>query len=241
MMRPPPAAAQASIALAIALVASVLPSGTAPYLRMSKSRSGNFGGLMLRTMSLARSQASADGSACATRQVTAKATAPEPRRKVRRLGLVFIGPSYTDQTNSRVQPAARTGLFSGEMQDDFSLRRTRSMLEKIDALPGAEHELPVHDRNAQVHLGQGRLQMRRHVVGTFVVVLIESRTLRRELIEELLQVATHGRRRVLLDDEGRGSVPAEQRQQSGTYVLLRHPRTHVVGEFMKAAARRADA
>src|SRR4029079_4564677 len=60
-----------------------------------------------------------------------------------------------------------------KVQHDFPLRRPRAMFEQIDALPRPQHQPAVHDRHVELHLGQRRLEMRRHVVRALVVMFIE--------------------------------------------------------------------
>src|SRR6516165_3786710 len=75
------------------------------------------------------------------------------------------------------------------------------MLQEKNALPDAELDAPVGNRDRQLGLGQGTLDVRRHVVGPFVVVAIEGDILRYEPPQKCLEIAQHLRRRVLLDQQ----------------------------------------
>ena len=116
-----------------------------------------------------------------------------------------------------------------------------AVLEEIDALPGTEHELAVHDRHRELHLGQGGFQMRRHVVRPLIVVFVESRASGRESVEEFFKVAPHGRRRILLDEQRGRGVTAEECEQAFARLLLFHPLAYIRGDFRQAAAAGADA
>src|SRR5580698_4937588 len=70
MTRPPPAPEQAATACEMASVESFLPSPSAPYLVISKSRLGNTGALMRARMELASSAAaSLDRAAAAAAEI----------------------------------------------------------------------------------------------------------------------------------------------------------------------------
>ena len=89
------------------------------------------------------------------------------------------------------------------------------MFEQIYALPRAKHELPIHHRHIELHLRERGLEMRRHVVGAFVVVVVEPLALGGQFIEEMLEIAAHGRRGVLLDQQRGRGVTAEQCEHAG--------------------------
>src|SRR5688572_31849193 len=63
-----------------------------------------------------------------------------------------------------------------------------AMFEQVYALPGAEHQAAIHDRHIELHLGERSLEVCRHVIRSFVAVLVGVRALGRELIEKLLEV-----------------------------------------------------
>jgi hypothetical protein len=59
------------------------------------------------------------------------------------------------------------------MKHELARMRRAAMFEEINALPGAERGLAVNDGNGKMGLRQRRANMRRHVVRTFGVVLID--------------------------------------------------------------------
>src|ERR1700680_3585299 len=69
-------------------------------------------------------------------------------------------------------------------QDERALMRRSAVLEEEDALPDAELEPAVSDRDRQLRLGQCTLDVRRHVVGPLVVVAVEADVLRHEPAQE---------------------------------------------------------
>src|SRR5271165_2639146 len=106
------------------------------------------------------------------------------------------------------------------MQRHLAPMRTTAMLDQEDALPCPQRQRAADHRQGELGLRQRDAQMRRHVVCAFAVVLIERAILGREPLEKLLQVAQNGRVGVLLDEQRRGSMAAEDREQAGLYPLL---------------------
>src|SRR3989442_449316 len=86
MTLPPPALLHAAIASANAFVQSVVPSATAPYSVMSKSRAGNFGGMIRFRMpgTCAHARVAASDAAFASASFgadLAETTGPKPAMK----------------------------------------------------------------------------------------------------------------------------------------------------------------
>lgn len=118
------------------------------------------------------------------------------------------------------------GSVPDEVQDDLSTVRAYPVFEEVDALPGSQGEFAFDERDRQLHLGEGCLQMSRHVVRAFGVMPVGTGLgpgLGREAIEEGLEVGAHGRIGVLLDQKRRGGVPAEDGEETGVHRLLAHP------------------
>src|SRR3972149_3938609 len=72
------------------------------------------------------------------------------------------------------------------------------MLDEIDPLPSAERHPAVLDRNAEGRRGDHRLDMARHVVGSFFLMGVVA-ILRREEIERVGEIQPHIRVGILLD------------------------------------------
>jgi hypothetical protein len=70
------------------------------------------------------------------------------------------------------------------MQGNLSPMRRAPMLEEVNPLPSTQGEPPFYDRNRQLHADEGGADMRRHVVGAFVVVPISAGVFRRQAIEK---------------------------------------------------------
>ncbi len=100
-------------------------------------------------------------------------------------------------------------LFANKMEGDLSPMRRTSMLEQVNALPGPQGEFPMYDRNRKLHAGQGRADMGGHVIGAFIHMPIPIRVLRRQAIEERLEVGANVPRGVLLNEQSGRGVPAE--------------------------------
>jgi hypothetical protein len=118
--------------------------------------------------------------------------------------------------------------------------RPAAMLEQVNALPGAERRLAVHDRNRQLNLRQRRAQMRRHVVGAFVIVLITSLLFRRQLLEECFQIGAHFPGRILLNEQRRRGVLAENGEQPSGDILRAHPATNLARDLHQTATSGAN-
>lgn len=89
-------------------------------------------------------------------------------------------------------------LAAEYVQGNAPFMRPTPMLKQINALPGAERHPAVDHGNRQLDLSERRSQVRRHVVGAFVVVIVEARIFRRDSLEECFQIRTYFRRGVLL-------------------------------------------
>src|SRR5262245_42837394 len=111
------------------------------------------------------------------------------------------------------------------------------MLEEINSLPRAEHELPADERYREMHLRERGANMRGHIVRAFVIVGISGRILRRELREERFEIGAHFGRGILLNEERCGGVPAKECQQSFAYALRGGPGADLAGEFDQPAPR----
>jgi hypothetical protein len=86
------------------------------------------------------------------------------------------------------------------MERDFALGRARAMFEKEDALPSSKQRSSKANRDRKLSLGECGLEMRGHVVGTFVVMLV-GEVLGSEPVEEVLEVSSSSGRRIFLDQE----------------------------------------
>ena len=105
------------------------------------------------------------------------------------------------------------------------------MFEQVDALPRAQRHASMFDRYGKLHLGEGRAQMRGHVVGSFGVVFVAGEVFGRERAEVGFQIASHRWIGILLNEERRGGVTAKQRQDAGLDGRFMNKLTHVRGEF----------
>ena len=85
----------------------------------------------------------------------------------------------------------RPPLFANEMQGDLSPMWRPSMLEQVNALPSPQGEFPLHDRNRKLHARQDRADMGGHIVGAFIPLPILIHVLRRQAIEERLEVGAN--------------------------------------------------
>jgi hypothetical protein len=97
------------------------------------------------------------------------------------------------------------------------------MLEQINPLPGPQGKPALQDWNCELHAGQRRADMCRHVVGAFVRVPISPRLLRRQAVEKCLKIGANVRRGVLLNEQSGRGVPAKQGQEPGLHLMRLQP------------------
>ena len=113
------------------------------------------------------------------------------------------------------------------------------MFEEVDALPGSEGKSAVDERDGELHLGERCFEMGRHIVRSFGVMLVGT-GLGREVIEVGDEVRAHSGVGVLLNEEGRGGVAAEDGEQAGVHRLLLNPLVDGGRAFVEALAPRCD-
>jgi hypothetical protein len=130
-------------------------------------------------------------------------------------------------------------LVAEYVQRNAPFMRPTPVLKQIYTLPGSERHSAVDHGDRQLDLRERRSQVRRHIVGAFVVVIVEARVLRCDSLEECFQVRTYFRRGVLLDEKGSRCVGTEYRHQSVTNGLISQPGLHGARDVDQAAARRA--
>jgi hypothetical protein len=148
-----------------------------------------------------------------------------------------VGP-----TQKAAMPAAagraggdRAPSFADQMHGDFPVVGRAPMLEEINTLPGSQRESAIPDRNGAVHAGQGGADVRGHVVGAFVCVTVSPGPLRRQAVEERLEIGANVRRRVLLNEQSGRGVPAEQGQEPGSHVVRSQPIEDIAGNLDEPA------
>ena len=114
-----------------------------------------------------------------------------------------------------------------------------AVFEEKNSLPGAELHFAVDDRNCFTRARERHADVRRHIVGTFVVVL-EVLIFRNQLIEKFFQIASRRRRSVfhrgqtatgVLHKNGNGSIA-----HAGPVDLV----LNLIGDFVRAFAARFD-
>ena len=114
--------------------------------------------------------------------------------------------------------------------------------EHIDALPGSQGHSAAHDRNRKLHLREGRAQMRRHVVRSFIIVRVTCRVFRRKLRKERFKIRAHFGGRVFLDQQRRSRCDGRRQSQGADVHGLRlQPLMYVPGDLQQPAPSRPDA
>jgi hypothetical protein len=130
----------------------------------------------------------------------------------------------------------RPRSFTNKMQGNLSPMRRTPMLEQVNTLPSSQGELPLNNRNRQLHTDEGRPDMCRHVVGAFVDVPISAGALRRQAVEKCLEIGANIPRGVLLYQQSGRRVPAKQGQKPGLDRMRLEPIPDVTRNLHEPAA-----
>src|SRR5207248_1385695 len=133
------------------------------------------------------------------------------------IGLFPLGRPPLAGKSSATRPArkpAADGSLADQMQHQLARMGGSAVLEQINALPRAEHRLASLHRNAELCLGQCRLDMRRHVIGSLILMPVAG-ILRRQTLEEGFEVGADIWIGILLYQQRGGGVPAPDGQQTG--------------------------
>src|SRR5687767_7222558 len=108
-------------------------------------------------------------------------------------------------------PVSTPTMLSGNVNNQLPPGTAPAVLPQVDALPGAERKPAARNWNGKRTAGQCGLDMRRHVVGTFGVVLVERIAFGDKALQPALEVALRRRVGVFLDDEARRGVAQKHR------------------------------
>ena len=108
------------------------------------------------------------------------------------------------------------------------------MLEKKNALPGAELHPAVGDRDYFARAGQDGTDVRSAVVAAFRGVLEIRGVLGHEALEKFLQIAPRGGIGVLHNDQAATGVPNENGDRAAFHPALSDKRGNAIGDFVGA-------
>ena len=120
--------------------------------------------------------------------------------------------------------------------------RTPTVLPDIDALPGAELQTAVTDRQRQIMPRQQGPRMRGHVIRTLVVVCVDGIAVGHQALRHTLKIMANARIGILGQTKARAGVLQEKMAQSGSNPRWTggHQGLHARGETRESAARRFD-
>ena len=76
-----------------------------------------------------------------------------------------------------------------------------AVFPEVHALPGAEGESALGDRDGEVHGGEGGAHMSGHIVGAFVIMLKHRIAVGADARHEAFQIAPHAGIGVFLNDQ----------------------------------------
>lgn len=114
------------------------------------------------------------------------------------------------------------------------------MLEKVNALPGAELHLSIDDWDYFARTRQNGAYVRRTIVTTFRGVFEPWSVFGHQSLEELLQIAPGGWIGVFHQNETTTGVPNEDGNRARTHAALVDYRFHLRGKFVGALAVGGD-
>jgi hypothetical protein len=114
--------------------------------------------------------------------------------------------------------------------------RALPMLKQVHALPGAERELSITDRNGDLSLGKSRANVRGHIVWTFGGMAIEARVLGDYPAEKFGQVSHNVGVGIFLNDERCRRMLAENGHEAGLGRMALKPRADLACKFVQAFA-----
>ena len=170
------------------------------------------------------------------------------RRQTRRVaqwrGKVFHRRIAKEQPFRRLSASHRAvrmvngsdGSSTKKMQRHAPAMARPAMLAQIQSLPGAQRQLSANQRDRQRYAGKDRLQVRRHVVRTFIIVGITI-VFRCKTGKPADDIAPHFMRRVFLNGQGGRGMAAEHGQLAGGHALFASPAHHVASDLVQPLAR----
>ena len=126
------------------------------------------------------------------------------------------------------------------MERERSAVRRAAMLEQIDALPGAQDQAPLGERDRELGLGERGADVGGHVVGALVAMPIERGIFRSDAGEEALEVGTRVAGRIFLHEQGRRAVTAENGEETLTHSLFPDPGVDTMSSIEQSLPCRLD-
>lgn len=132
-------------------------------------------------------------------------------------------------------PARLALLFADDGNENLPAVSVCAVLEEKESLPCAQLQPAIRDWNGFARSRQNHPNVRRHVVGTFVVVL-EILFLRDEFVEEPFQVAPCCGRRIFHQDQTATGVLDESGYDALTHFRCGDDISNAIGYFVGSFA-----
>lgn len=143
---------------------------------------------------------------------------------------------FTNRDDSRGRDIA---YLAKSFSDDGDLNVTTMwiapMFEQENSLPGAECHVAVNDWNRLARSGQNHSDVGRHVIRSFIVMLVIG-VFGHEFLEKSLKITTCGRCCVFHDHQAATRVLDEDRDRAATNLGFRDLLLDLVGDFVRAFA-----
>ena len=131
-------------------------------------------------------------------------------------------------------------LVSDPVSRDDALMRGTAVFPEIDALPGAQREPAMVDGNGNVDRRQGSPDVGWHVVIAFGRMNEKRIAIRNKPGEEFLEIASHIRIGIFLDEQRGRSMAKVQSKETLIESVFGEPRCHLLSQFIEAASARGN-
>src|ERR1700694_3815373 len=122
------------------------------------------------------------------------------------------------------------------MQNDAATVWPFPVLKQVHALPGAQRQLSIVDRNRHLCLGECGTDVGSHVIRSFRGVAIEARIFGNESSEEIRKISHYIRVGILLNYQRCRGVLAENGQEAGLGLVSVKPGRYLTRKRVQAFA-----
>jgi len=116
--------------------------------------------------------------------------------------------------------------------------RVMPVFIQIHPLPGSEGAMSIADGQGHLHLGQDSAHMRRHVVRSFLDMIVDGVSVRHQPRQEAFKVGAYAGVGIFTDNQGGARMLQEQMAQSGLNPCISHYRMYLSGDVVGTASTR---
>ena len=123
-------------------------------------------------------------------------------------------------------------LLSQKVDGDSPFVGMSSVFPEVNPLPGSQRQSAFRNRDPEIHRGDGRTHVCRHIVVTFGRVLKEPVAIGNKPFEKAIEIAPHFWIGIFLDQEGSRGVKDVQSEQACLDPALADKLLRLPGEFI---------